>query len=681
MSAPHTCHPTPEDLAAFAAGRLPNAHASAVAAHLETCPDCRRAAQTVPDDIAPARAKAPRPAEPPPNVPQALAAHPRYRIVRELGRGGMGVVYQGQQTMMDRQVAIKVINKALLDNPDALARFHREVKAAAQLAHPNIVIAYDAERAGDLHMLVMEFVPGQSLAEYLHRKGPLPVAQACHFTRQAALGLQHAFEQGMVHRDIKPQNLMVTPKGQVKILDFGLAKVVSERQRQGDFTAQGAYMGTPSYSAPEQATDARSADIRADIYSLGCTLYCLLTGRPPFQESTDIKTLLAHLHQEPLPLSDLRPDVPPALGAVVARMLAKDPGQRFQKPVEVAQALAPFCKAGAKVATPAVAPPAAAPPEGITVAPEDTNPAPDVARAALLQAPTWSEATADHGIAVPVGGAPCAEDTARRRLGGCLWLLAGVGGATVILFGIVLALVLLVQWPDGGSAETRPDSRPVAAAPGTTSPAAASGGASEPPPAPAAADGFVSLFNGTDLKGWKTHSSQPPNWHVEKETRGGSRGGNRRADKGGILTASGPGSSYLFTERGDYKDVHVRAEARINDGGNSGLIVRAQYGPNLPLGYEAQINSTHADPAKTGSLYVGPVREVVVPSSPPPGQWFTLEILAEGNHFTVKVDGKTTADYTDAKRRFDSGHIALQQLNTQTVCEFRKIEVKELTAR
>src|SRR5262249_4005519 len=284
---------------------------------------------------------------PGPKVPPELAGHPKFGILRELGRGGMGGVYLARQTMMDRQVGIKGIHRSPLDRPGAVGRFRCEIRAAAQLSHPNIVTAYDAEEAGDLHMLVMEFVPGQSLAEVLKR-GPLPVANACHYVRQAALGLQHAHERGMVHRDIKPQNLMLTPKGRVKILDFGLAQVVRRGHSGTGLTSEGACVGTPDYIAPEQATDARLADIRSDLYSLGCTLYCLLAGRSRFREDTAMKTILAHLEKEPQPLPELRPDVPEALWEVVARLLAKDPASRYQKPMEVAQALSCFVRPGAR---------------------------------------------------------------------------------------------------------------------------------------------------------------------------------------------------------------------------------------------------------------------------------------------------------------------------------------------
>jgi len=361
-------HPTAQALALFGHGKLSEAQSATVAAHLETCADCRNAIAGLPADsfLGKVRAANPGAAPPPPggtpsvlglpmvppaplaNVPPELANHPKFRIVRELGRGGMGVIYLAEHRGLEKLVALKVISPAVLDNPDALARFHAEVKAAGKLDHQNIARAHDADQAGDLHFIVMEYVEGLSLAQGVERKGPLPVAHACHYARQAALGLQHASEKGMVHRDVKPQNLMLAPKGVVKVLDFGLARLRSERQGAVGLTQADAFMWTPEYVAPEQATDARTADTRADIYSLGCTLYALLTGRPPFQEETLVKLVLAHIEKEPQPLHELRPDVPAELSAVVARMLAKDPAQRYQRPTEVAQALLPFCKPGGK---------------------------------------------------------------------------------------------------------------------------------------------------------------------------------------------------------------------------------------------------------------------------------------------------------------------------------------------
>jgi formylglycine-generating enzyme required for sulfatase activity len=274
-------------------------------------------------------------------------------MLGELGRGGMGVVYRAEHRLMERLVAIKVINQRLLDRPEALERFRREVKAAAKLIHPNIVTAFDAEQAGDLHLLVMELVDGLSVAQFLERAGTLPVGQACDFVGQALQGLQHAFEKGMVHRDLKPQNMMLTARGVVKILDFGLARMASERETGAGLTRENVTMGTPDYMAPEQAMDAHKADIRADIYSLGCTLYCLLCGHPPFPEGTAMNKIMAHLRQEARPVQELRPDVPAALATLIARMMAKDPAKRPQTPGEVAQALQPFGKGGG--AAPAVA--------------------------------------------------------------------------------------------------------------------------------------------------------------------------------------------------------------------------------------------------------------------------------------------------------------------------------------
>jgi len=394
-------HPSRQELTSFGQGKLPEAASAAVVQHLETCLVCQQSLDSLPPDPFEAKVRAAKPGGsffppgpsptqpggaprvakasaaspgPPADLPPELASHAKYRFLRELGRGGMGVVYQAVQTLMGRTVAVKVINPSVLAHPDALPRFQAEVKAAARLDHPHIVRAHDAEQVGDLHLLVMEFVQGMSLAERVEHTGPLPIANACHYMRQAALGLQHAFEQGMVHRDIKPQNLMVTPRCQVKILDFGLARLQGATGKA--LTESGSFMGTPEYVSPEQATDARSADTRSDIYSLGCTLYFLLTGHPPFEEDTVVKLVLAQIEKEPVPLREVRPEVPAELSAVVARMLAKDPVQRYQSPIEVAQALAVFCQAGPKAVTAAAAPPLdrglSLPGRG-TVLPSDTS--------------------------------------------------------------------------------------------------------------------------------------------------------------------------------------------------------------------------------------------------------------------------------------------------------------------
>ena len=396
-------HPHPEQLAAFRLGKLGDDELAEIESHIGQCDSCCRSLKELPDDsfvnlvrqatdstFAAESSASISAADqgqktwdqgdtlsngPEAEVPSDLRDHPRYQIMEKLGQGGMGVVYKARHRLMDRVVALKVLHPNLVDKPASIARFQREWKGAARLVHPHIVTAYDAEQAGSSHFLVMEFVPGISLARLVEQQGPLSVQQACSFIRHAALGLQHAFECGMVHRDIKPQNLMVTnmetgarsaseecsppslarraPNEIVKILDFGLARFVSETvgelpssAQQGDpdsrLTQASTVMGTPEYIAPEQAQSAAAADIRADIYSLGCTLYFLMAGHAPFPRGSALQKIKAHHEEMPKSLSEIRSDVPPELVEVMNRMLAKDPTQRFQTPAEVAEALASF---------------------------------------------------------------------------------------------------------------------------------------------------------------------------------------------------------------------------------------------------------------------------------------------------------------------------------------------------
>jgi hypothetical protein len=276
---------------------------------------------------------------PPPTVPPELLNHPRYEILGTLGAGGMGAVFKARHLLMDRVVALKVIHRHLTTRPDLVERFRNEVKAAAKLTHPNIVTAYDAEQVENLHILVMEFVEGRTLDRILAEQGPLPPDEVCDYIRQAALGLQQAHEMGLVHRDIKPHNLMLTPRGVVKILDFGLARLGREASESRLTPVEG-MMGTVDYMAPEQARTPQEADIRADIYSLGCTAYHLLTGVPPLGNRTVAEKLLAHQAGATVPLRQARPNVPAPLSLVVETMMARDPAHRYQTPAEVERALA-----------------------------------------------------------------------------------------------------------------------------------------------------------------------------------------------------------------------------------------------------------------------------------------------------------------------------------------------------
>src|SRR3954465_15801139 len=202
----------------------------------------------------------------------------QYVLLDRLGEGGMGEVFRARHTRLDRDVALKVMRKEKMANPEAVKRFRREIRAAARLPHENVVRAYDADQSGDVHFFAMEFVDGTTLDRLVRDQGPLPVADACEYVRQAALGLQHAFEQGLTHRDVKPANLLVDKAGVVKISDLGLVLVGDPDTGEpgSRITKEGLTVGTPDYVAPEQARNPRAADVRADIYALGCTLYYLL---------------------------------------------------------------------------------------------------------------------------------------------------------------------------------------------------------------------------------------------------------------------------------------------------------------------------------------------------------------------------------------------------------------------
>ncbi len=710
MDAHAVTHPTDETLNSYGLGKLDDRSAAGVNKHLERCADCRKrvaelsadsflgrirgaqkpAGHSMSDPSQPGAAKSHKstngPSPPPAHtLPPGLADHPDYEIKRELGRGGMGVVYLAHNTLMGRDEVLKVMGRQIMDSPDLLERFLREIRAVAKLRHPNIVTAYHATRIGDSIVFAMEFVEGYDLAQLVKARGSLPVALACNFAYQAALGLQHAHEEGLVHRDIKPGNLMLSRNGDkatVKVLDFGLAKATREEKVDGALTSDGQALGTPDFIAPEQILNAPSADIRADIYSLGATLYYLLAGRPPFPANSLYDVYQGHISRDAGPLNLVRPEVPAALAALVAKMMAKDPVRRFQIPAEVAQSLTPFFRQrNGAFKRP--------------VSPIDQSIA-DHAVTNVISGPTDPEIAAEGASfqskrrAVPdvakvrweslieLGNTEHSNDSepvvaSVRRAASPPWVVAI---AVFVLGAFALGVMTIRSWNGGTRIAAKGDQS--SKAPPADKPKTPASVAKTSSPV-TDAEVWVSLFNGKDKTGWKTHPSQPDNWRV----------------KDGVLMASGPEISHLYSDRGDYKDFRLRVQARVDDGASGGVHARSGFGPArpknqpmFPVSYEAAVNCTHPNPNKTGSLYLPEGNPVNCPESPvPPGEWMILEMIARGRHIVVKVNGNvTTAYHEDGASYPRQGHIALlryprlgaQPYRPETLIQFRKIEIKEL---
>jgi serine/threonine-protein kinase len=350
-----------------------------------------------------------------------------YLLLERLGEGGMGAVFKARHIKLGRIEALKVIRKERFRHPGAAQRFLREIEAIAKLSHPNVVLAYNADDAGDRLYFAMEYVEGIDLARLVRDQGAIPVAQACDHVRQAAWGLQHAFEQGLVHRDVKPGNLLLSRKdGVVKLLDLGLARlgvwsetVDAQTMLPEDgattgtiLTQQGAVMGTPDYMAPEQASAVSEVDIRADLYSLGCTFYFLLTGKVPFPGGSIQQKLERQKRAAPPDVSLLRPDMPRAIADMVRQLMAKRREDRFQTPAELALALE----------------------TGPADHPVGTQPA---SQPVLEPAETLSAATPSETVLTPPAHAARRDPEQRLRLA-----VIGVGG--LILAGLVILIVCVI---------------------------------------------------------------------------------------------------------------------------------------------------------------------------------------------------------------------------------------------
>ncbi|MBI1314168.1 protein kinase [bacterium] len=373
-----------------------------------------------------------------------------YVLLDRLGSGGMGVVFKARHRTMDRIVAIKTLHPEIARRKETIARFYREVKAAAKLVDRNIVTAYDAGQERDIHFLVMEYVTGRDLSAIVREMGPIAWRQAAELVLQAASGLQHAHRQGLVHRDIKPSNLLLDRDGTVKVLDLGLARLVSldadQQEAAGeDVTRAGQIMGTMDFMAPEQAEDMSTVDGRADIYSLGCTLYFLINGRSMYPGRTVLNKMLAHRQQPIPPLTEKDTTIPPMLETIFRRMVAKDPDDRFASMQDVVGTLESALQ---KLSTPEVG-------SGTTpsIAAQKLVAAVEQTRAEI---PAYSELSelkgGATGSSLDLGGSsemslPWAEDRKwHQRIGVAQWAM--LAAAAIIVAGAIVLVKPPVRKPE-----------------------------------------------------------------------------------------------------------------------------------------------------------------------------------------------------------------------------------------
>jgi serine/threonine protein kinase len=524
-----------------------------------------------------------------------------YTLLDKIGAGGMGQVFKAHHRRMDRLVAIKMLPTAMTKDAAALARFEREVRAAAKLRHPNIVAADDAAEANGVHFLVMEFVEGQDLSSLVKNNGPLGVAKAVDYILQAARGLEFAHSKGVIHRDVKPPNLLLSNDGIVKILDMGLARIDApggDAETQAELTGTGAVMGTVDYMAPEQALDTKHADARADIYSLGISLYFLIAGKAAYGGETIMEKLLAH-RERPIPsLQDAQTTVPKQLDAIFRKMVAKRTEDRYHTMSEVIEALEALGFGGSGAAT-----------KG------------EVAAALKLSADERKRLAAQAPRKKPLGAltqAVASEKT--KHLAAKI-----VGGAFATIIAPIL-VTYLIKYLD------KSDSPPIPPAETTTGNRAALGSNNQHGSSTnlTADDGWQALFDGKSLSGW---TGDVGLMTVEN----------------GVIVIEGKKSGTVIAP-GDYQDIEIEVEFRLADGGNSGLgICYPGTGLASQNGLEIQMIDDEGvsrlkDNQKCGSIYhlvaATPGRFKRWP------QWNQMRVTSTQNSVRVELNGFPVTDTT-----------------------------------
>lgn len=545
----------------------------------------------------------------------------KYRILNRLGRGGMGVVYAAEDTLLKRPVAIKVLSSAVAKNPESLKRFLREAQAAARLIHPHVVAIHEIDQRDGLWFIVMEMIDGGSLQDYLHGRSSLAWPEATRLLADACQGLIAAHRVGLIHRDIKPANLMRTVEGRVKLVDFGLAKAACETS---ELTATGTVIGTPNFMSPEQWR-AEPLDDLSDIYSLGATYFALLTGQAPYAGRDPLQVMYACCSEPPPDPSRCGVDIPAACVAVIQRAMAKEPMDRY---ANAQQMLADL----------------------LDVLGEDA-PAHSSSAGTNAVSRTHNSAAVPFDFSAITAGDAATTAATRDRLRGTISLWNSRRTKLLLVATSIVASLLLVAVVVSSAIAPSGSRQTVAESP------------AKPP-----ADDWVSLFNGRDLNGWWTVRNPPGDWIVENGMLIGR-----------INDGNSNSSSYLFSSRNNYANFHCRAEVRIDARGNSGIFFRADSNASLPQGLEAQIGVTDmGDLHRTWAHSEQPltVRESNIAVRP--GDWVTLEIRAEGSHIIVMVDGRVTEEITEHPDAPNHGHLAVQVYGPETEVAIRKLEIREL---
>jgi serine/threonine protein kinase len=660
-----------------------------------------------------------------------------YVVLDKLGKGGMGAVYKARHRRMDRIVALKMLPSTATRSSDAVKRFQQEVRAAAKLSHPNIVTAHDADEAKGVHFLVMEYVEGRDLHAFVKDKGTLSVARAVDYVVQTAKGLEYAHSQGIIHRDIKPHNLLLDKKGTVKILDMGLARIeeaVAGRDATADegLTQSGQVMGTLDYMPPEQALDTKTVDVRADIYSLGCTLYYLLIGRPPYSGDTVGKKIVAH-REDPIPsLRGLRGDVPQSLDTVFRRMLAKRPEERQQSMTDVISELQ-----GCTVQGPGA--PASFPPisgsysETVDLLQEDTKPP------AQLPSPL-DELFASEPVQITERLVAPSRRYGKRWTKRQKTVVAAVAGGVafiLLLLGIILklrtsegTLVVEISEPDATVQVLDEQGKVVIERKGTKGAltigvdpgkrrlrvakdgfevfakelSIASGGKetinvklepkldfanvqpAQPSPTtapvepPSASPDKPLQPSGSAVVPLVDKRSTPWQDLFDGKTLDGWRvdGAATWTVSDNAIHSGGEGSGMLLSRR-EFGDFELQADVKINSAGNSGVFFRITPEAKTFLKqYEVQIIGSEMRRAggypHTGDIFgFAKVPENYIQDD----RWFHLHLIASGNHILVKIDGKGVLDYVDTQNSFTRGPVGFQRLDPPTRVSYRNIRVKE----